>query len=156
MLRLTAIAFVTTVLGGSVALSGEHESAEAKKLQGEWQAVEIQAKGKTSTKDDGDVKNLRFVIKGDGITIPNPSEEGKERKQTFKVNAAKSPKEMDITSLDGQEKDKTAACIYKLDKDRLTICIPYFTENPSVRPTEFKAGANDGIMLITLERVKSK
>jgi len=156
MFRLTTIALVTLVFGGSAALSGERVNAEAKKLQGEWQAVEIQAKGKTSTKDDSEVKNLRFVIKGDGITIPHPSEEGKERKQTFKVNSAKSPKEIDITSLDGQEKDKTSACIYKLDKDRLTICIPYFTENPSVRPTEFKARANDGIMLITLERVKSK
>src|ERR1043166_3666123 len=156
MFRLTPIAFVTIVFGGSAGLSGERVSAEAKKLQGEWQAVEIQVKGKTSTKDDSDVKNLRFVIKGDGITIPHPSEEGKERKQTFKVNPAKSPMEIDITSLDGEEKNKTSACIYKLDKDRLTICIPYFTENPSVRPTEFKAGANDGIMLITLERVKSK
>ena len=71
------------------------------------------------------------MIQGDGITVPSPTRDGKERKQTFKLDPAKSPKEIDITSLDGQEKGKTAACIYKLEKDRLTICIPYFVEEAS-------------------------
>lgn len=36
------------------------------------------------------------------------------------------------------------------------ICMPYFVEDASVRPKEFKVGAKDGLMLITLERVKAK
>ena len=118
--------------------------------------MEVEVKGKKAAKDDAEVKTMRFVIKDDGITLPSPTGDGKDRKKTFKVDPTKSPKEIDITSLDGQEKDQTAACIYKLDKDRLTICIPYFTKDPSIRPKEFKAGADDGIMLITLERVKAK
>jgi hypothetical protein len=52
--------------------------------------------------------------------------------------------------------DTTAACIYRLEKEQLTICIPYFTKDPSKRPKEFKAEADDGLMLLTLERVKAK
>jgi RNA polymerase sigma-70 factor (ECF subfamily) len=141
---------------GTAARGADPAADEVKKLQGEWQAIEVEINGKKGTKDDADVKALRLVIKDDAMTLPSPVGDGKERKKTFKLDPSKSPKEIDITSLDGQEKDQTAACIYKLDGDRLTICMPYFTKDPSVRPKEFKAGANDGIMLITLERVKAK
>ena len=75
-----------------------------------------------------------------------------ERKKSFKLDPGKTPKEIDISSLDGS----TAACIYKLEKDRLTICMSYFTKGPSKRPTEFKTGAEDGLMVLTLEKVKAK
>ena len=113
---------------------------KAKKLQGEWRAVEVQAKGKKAAKDDAEVKHLRLVIKGDGITLPSPAGDGKDRKKTFKLDPARSPKEIDITSLDGEEKDQTAACIYSLEKDRLTICIPYFTKDPSARGQQLRPG----------------
>ena len=96
-------------------------------MQGEWQVVE--AKGKKVTKDDAEVKAMRFVIKDNELVV-RADGGGAERKKTFKLDPAKTPKEIDITSLDGQEKDTTAACIYKLEKDRLTICMPYFTKDP--------------------------
>jgi uncharacterized protein (TIGR03067 family) len=70
------------------------------------------------------------------------------------LDAAKSPKDIDITSPDGHENGQTAACLCNLEKDRLTICIPYFTKDPTARPKEFKA--DDGAMLLVLERVSSK
>lgn len=154
MNRVALIAMLA--LAGTVAHAANPAADEVKKLQGEWQAIEVEINGKKGTKDDADVKSLRLVIKGDAMTLPSPVGDGKERKKTFKLDPSKSPKEIDITSLDGQEKDQTAACIYKLDGDRLTICMPYFTKDPSARPKEFKAGADDGIMLIALERVKAK
>ena len=155
MPRLMFSAVLTFAVAAAVA-GADGPAEEAKKLHGEWQAVEVQVKGKTAAKGDAELKDIRLIIDGDGITLPSPVGDGKDRKKTFKLNPAKSPKEIDITSLDGQEKDQTAACIYKLEKDRLTICIPYFTQDPTVRPKEFKSGAEDGMMLITLERVKAK
>jgi uncharacterized protein (TIGR03067 family) len=148
---LATIALIASAVAGTVA-----RADDTKDLQGEWQAVEAQINGKKVTKDDDDAKNMRLIIKDNDLTIPSPKGDGKDRKKTFKLDASKSPKQIDITSLDGAEKDQTAACIYKLEKDRLTLCIPYFAKDPTVRPTEFKAGADDGIMLMTLERVKQK
>jgi RNA polymerase sigma-70 factor (ECF subfamily) len=96
----------------------------------------------------------RCAIKDSEMTFRDTDKPGRERKKTFKMDPSKAPKELDITSLDGQEKGMTAACIYRLDGHRLMICIPYFVKDPSVRPKEFKSGADDGLMLLTLERVK--
>jgi uncharacterized protein (TIGR03067 family) len=123
-----------------------------------WKIVEdpVDRGGTVLQSDDPAVTNMRLLFEGDRITLPDPTGGGKDRKKAFSVAPAKSPKAMDMASLDGQEKGQTAACIYKLDGDRLTICMPYFTADPSRRPTEFKAGGADGLMLITLERVKPR
>jgi uncharacterized protein (TIGR03067 family) len=151
MTRVVLVALFA--FAGPAARAADPAADELKKLQGEWQVVEIEAKGKKVDKDASEVKDMRFVIKDDALTV---GAGGAERKKAFKLDPTKTPKEIDITSLDGQEKDVTAACIYKFEKDKLTICIPYFTNDPSKRPKEFKAGADDGLMLITLEKVKAK
>ena len=153
MTRYSLIALF--VFAGAAARAADPVAEEVKKLQGDWQVVEVDAKGKKLGKDEDEVKNMRFVIKDDKLTVRPTNVEGVERKKTFKLDPSKTPKEIDFTSLDGQEKDMTAACIYKLEKDKLTVCMPYY-KDPSKRPKEFKAGADDGLMLITLERVKAK
>ena len=154
MLRITVITLFATTC--TVFRADDPADAEVGKWQGEWRAVEVEFCGKTLKKDDAEAKAMRFVVKDNGMTFSNTEKPGRERKQTFKLDPSKSPKELDLTSLDGQEKDKTAACIYKFDGDRLTICMPYFAKDVSVRPKEFKADANGDLMLLTLERVKGK
>ena len=148
---------VVLFLGAATVRADDKTGDEAKKLQGEWQVVEIQVRGKKLTKEnDAQTKDMEFVFKDDAMTARSQSS-GAERKKTFKLDPSKSPKVIDITSLDGHEKGKTAACIYKLEKDRLTICIPYFPPaDPSKRPTKFQSGADDGMMLLVLERVPKK
>jgi uncharacterized protein (TIGR03067 family) len=153
MTRLALVALFAFV--GAPVRAADPVADEVKKLQGEWQVVGIELKGKKLDKDDPEAKNMRVTIKDNELNALSVSN-GRERKKTFKLDPAKTPKELDLTSLDGQEKDTTAACIYKLDKDRLTLCIPYFTKDPTVRPKEFKSGADDGLMLLTLDRVKAK
>ena len=152
MTQFTLVAFFVCV--GVPVRAADPVADEVKKLQGEWQVIEVEARGKKATKDDAEVKGMQFVIRDNELVARANGRD--EREKTFKVDPAKAPKEIDVTSLDGQEKDTTAACIYKLEKDRLTICMPYFTKDPSKRPTEFKAGGDDGLMLITLERIKAK
>jgi len=151
MTRITVVALV--VLVGTTARGADPVADETKKLQGEWHVVGTDARGNKVGRDDPQIKDMRFTFKDSGLTVGFG---GAARKKSFKVDPGKSPKHIDITSLDGQEKDTTAACIYKLDGDRLTICIPYFSKDPTVRPKEFKAGADDGLMLVTLERAPVK
>jgi uncharacterized protein (TIGR03067 family) len=93
------------------------------------------------------------VFSGTDLTV---SRAGQDVKAAIKVDPTKTPKHLDLTALDGEEKGATAACSYKLDGDRLTLCIPYFSQDRTVRPKEFKAGADGGIMLLVLERRKEE
>jgi uncharacterized protein (TIGR03067 family) len=153
---MNRFALIALIFAVTAARAADPVDNKVKKLQGEWQAVEIEFKGKKADKDDTEVKNFRLVVDGDGIILLDPTGGGRDRKKTFKVDSTKTPAEIDMTSLDGQEKNQTAACIYKLVEDLLTICMPYFTKDPSVRPKEFKAGVDDGLLLLTLKRVKAK
>ena len=121
-------------------------------LQGVWKLVEIDSKGKKTT--DEEVSLMRFKIEKDHMEIYVEGKTGgRVRKKTFTLGASKSPKEIDITSLDGAEEGEVAACIYKLEKDKLTLCMPYWTKEINKRPKEFKASVDDGLMVMFLERV---
>ncbi|MDB5310216.1 MAG: hypothetical protein JWO38_4418 [Gemmataceae bacterium] len=97
---------------------------------------------------------MRVLIKGEELTFLAVNKGG-DRKTTFKLNPAKSPKQIDITSLDGQETGQTAACIYVLGKDQLTICMPFLID-PTLRPSEFKSTADNGLMVIVLVKLPAK
>ena len=75
----------------------------------------------------------------------------KEHKGTFKLDASKKPKQIDITPTDGDEKDKVIHGIYSLEKDELKICI---ARGDKERPTEFESKEGSGHMLVTLKRAK--
>jgi uncharacterized protein (TIGR03067 family) len=148
-----AAVFLMCIAPTSFALGDEVSSKQVKELEGEWRWVEVERDGEKATADD--VTSLRLVFNGDEITIKKSDGTGRERKKTFKLDSGKSPKAIDITSLDGQEQGKTQACIYSLDKVRLKICMPYApAKDPSERPAEFKTQAGDGLLLLVLERVK--
>ncbi len=128
---------------------------DAKLLEGEWRVVEIEVNGKRVVNDK--VIDLRMAFKGADMTIGGAGDGGGIRKKKFKRDPGKSPEAIDITSLDGQEKGQTAACIYSLEDGRLRLCMPYGpTKDPSVRPTEFKTKSGDGLMIFFLERVDTK
>ena len=156
MIRRTAVALLTLMFSVASLRSDDPKPIEdSKRLQGVWQAVELHAKGKKMARDTEEVKNFRFVFQGDELLMPVPGAPGGGRRKTFKLDPSKDLKEMDLLSLDGHEQGQTSACIYKIENDRLTLCMPYFKGNPGTRPKDFKAGAEDGQLLIVLERVES-
>jgi len=89
----------------------------------------------------------------ESVTVTFP--DGSQRKKTFTIDTINSPKTMDLLSHDGQEKGQAAACIYKVEPGRLTICLPYFTDIPNQRPREFKTTENDAVNIVFVyERLK--
>src|SRR5262249_34971013 len=121
MIPRTISLFVFCVLGTAVAGAGDAADKDAKELQGEWQAVSLEAQGQKAPAEE--VKKFRIAIKGDEITI-NP--DGENRKSKFKLDPSKSPKAIDLVPQDGPEKGATVAGIYALEKGQLRLCVPNY------------------------------
>jgi RNA polymerase sigma-70 factor (ECF subfamily) len=125
---------------------------DAKALQGEWLAVWIEADGKKVDADE--VAELRLTFRGQELTVGSADGQGRSRKSNFKLNPTRSPKEIDLISLDGQEKGQTTPGIYALDKGRLQICMP--RDAGGRRPKDFETRKGDGLLVLLLERVGAK
>ncbi|HEV3237824.1 MAG TPA: TIGR03067 domain-containing protein [Gemmataceae bacterium] len=120
---------------------------DKQKLQGTWKLIsfEVAGKGDDDTKDE----NRELVIDGDKITVKN---EGKEVEQeSFVLDPTKKPKNIEVTTLTGDDKNKKRLGIYELDGDNLKICID---EKGEARPAEFKTKEGGSQILVTLKRVK--
>jgi uncharacterized protein (TIGR03067 family) len=145
---------VALFLMTGVVVVGQEPKAASKDqeaLQGLWQAVELEFNGQKAPAEA--VKAFQVQIKGDQLVF-NPATDN--RKHTFVIDPAAKPRAMDLTPADGPAKGrKMPYAIYKLDGDKLTICLDK-EGTTGKRPAEFKAAAGDGFALITLERVKDK
>lgn len=131
----------------SVLATGEPMS-DMQKLQGEWQAVEVERSGEKASAERS--KQYSMIFKGKEIVFTTNVDQGKVE---FKIDPGKSPKQIDITALDGPLEGKTFAGIYSLDKDTLKICLPDgVVKAPDQRPNEFKTTEGSGRVLLKLRR----
>jgi uncharacterized protein (TIGR03067 family) len=139
-------------LMGVVARADEPNAAKDEEaLQGLWQAVELEHAGEKAPAEA--VMKFQVRIKGNKIVF-NPDTE--KREHTFALDPKTNPKAMDLTPSDGAAKGQKLPCaIYKLDGDKLTICIDK-EGKAGKRPAEFKTAAGDGFALLKFERVKEK
>jgi uncharacterized protein (TIGR03067 family) len=128
---------------GGTETKPERGPDDAKSLQGEWRVVDIERDGKSPPQDPTD---MVITFKGDEI-----SGEGVAAAK-YKLDPGKSPREIDITYLDGPRKNVTARCIYSVEKDELKLCYP---GSNGVRPKELKTKSGDGLLLLVLRRPQS-
>jgi uncharacterized protein (TIGR03067 family) len=120
-------------------------------LDGEWQATTHEVEGKARPAPE----TLRIVITGDELSIYLA--DGKANKSKFKLGGGEAPAAIDLTPDYGVFKGRACAGIYELDKDRLRICVIERDDrgrDPGTRPTAFKTEPRDGLVLLTLKRVK--
>ena len=128
-LAFTAVLFV---LAGSVFAGGDGQ------LEGTW----VAEKG-------GKKIELRFA-KGKFVgAFPG----GKTLKGTYKTDASKTPKQLDITfkETDPKVDGKTAECIYEVNGDTLKWAANDPTRG-TTRPEEFPVKDRPGIISLTLKR----
>ena len=143
------VAFLATIGIAAAALADDAADRKDKeKLQGTWMAVSGEKEGK----DDPEATKHALVFEGDKFSIKRGDKVIVQG--TFKVDASKSPKTMDIDITEGAEnvKNKTAQAIYALDGDDLTWCVaePGSGERPE------KLATKEGVkhLLVKLKRQK--
>lgn len=112
-------------------------------LQGEWKLVQYIDQGKDRTKD----REFRVHIEGNSLTIVTEKE---KQLATLVLDLKTEPKIIDLQWMD-KGKERLNRGLYKLEKDKLTICIGH---DGCERPKEFKSEKDDDIALIVLERVE--
>jgi uncharacterized protein (TIGR03067 family) len=101
------------------------EEADEKKLLGTWVGTSIESGGETTPirPDDADEAFFSFS-KGGKVTMKRPRFAGQSESQeegTFKINATKTPKEIDLIVPEEGGKQKIVAAIYQLDGDTLKM-----------------------------------
>lgn len=129
-MRLRFVFVPSLIALATVAGCDRSSTKDAEKLQGTW--IEV-----------GDENEARLTtIQGDVITTGNP--ERQKDKATFKLNASRNPKEIDVTT----ESGRVRRGIYALESDTWKIC---FNNAGGDRPISF---SGDGYRITVLMRQK--
>jgi uncharacterized protein (TIGR03067 family) len=111
-------------------------------FQGGWKLTRFaKLRRETPAKE---LEKGKVVIQGDNLIFTLA---GQNTKMTYSLDPKADPPAIDLKSENAP--GKVIRGIYKLEKDKLTIC---FGIEDSARPTEFKTGRDDSIMV--LERAK--
>jgi uncharacterized protein (TIGR03067 family) len=119
-----------------------------KELQGKWRAVEFQTGGNPVPKEV--LEKTRLEVKDDELTWHSGGTD--VRKSRIRLDPSKSPREIDITILDGPDKDSTFPGIYALEKGQLRLCYSHTND----RPKDFKTERGELRELVILEREKPR
>jgi uncharacterized protein (TIGR03067 family) len=143
MKRAVSVALLLALVAGA-----DEKKSDAKKdkdlLKGTWVISSMERGGKPNEKSIGD----KVTFDGDSLIVQGKDE---EHKGTYKLDATKKPKQIDVTPGDGPEKDKVLRGIYSLEKDELKICIAHDEQE---RPTAFESKEGSEVSLVTLKRDK--
>jgi uncharacterized protein (TIGR03067 family) len=123
---------------------------ELKKVQGRWKTTKLVYNGKDiDTQGKG---KIDLVFKGATASVEAGKDVKKEYARVqFTFDPSVKPASVDAEVLIGAQKGAKMEGIYKLQKDKLTICIKVVGMD---RPAKFESPAGESIALIVLEKVK--
>ena len=143
-MRLSPIWLVLALL---FSIFDSARAEEGDDLTGEWEVVAFLAEGQEFPKGKSPIAKLVFDNKK--LTMTG---EQKAKEFSYKLDAAKKPKHIDLIALSGPFKDKTSLAIYELSGDTLKLCI--FNKESKERPAEFKSEKGSSLGIITVKRIK--
>lgn len=128
-------------------VADEPKHADLVAMQGEWGCTLNIRNGQRQPDDVAET--LFRDVKDDVVTVSlfdKPLQ-----KSRIKLNPQASPKEMDVTMLDGPAKDKVSAAIYEFKDGQLYICV---APPGQPRPTSFesKPGSNTSLTVWKLNK----
>jgi uncharacterized protein (TIGR03067 family) len=125
----------------------KREKDDAARLQGSWVCDSGKVDGKEIAADMA--AKLRLELGKDRYTTRRGDSvlfEG-----TYKLDAGKSPKQIDIVATEGEHKGQAAQGIYRIDGDKHEIC---YTMPGNKRPTAFASEPGSKAFLIVWKRAK--
>jgi uncharacterized protein (TIGR03067 family) len=119
------------------------------KIQGVWETTAVEFNGRNLT-DDG-VK-LKLVFKGNTMSVDGDENIQKDyAKFTFKLDPSTSPKAIDMTVTEGNQKDTAIEGIYELKGDDLKMCFKVAGKD---RPAKFESPEGEQIAYVVMKRHK--
>jgi uncharacterized protein (TIGR03067 family) len=147
------LAFRTAVVltGVLAALHARAQDAkdDLKTLEGKWKPVAFERGGQALPLKDIPTGTVTFEVTG-RVTATLLGHEGEG---AFQVDATAKPKTIDLTHATGPDKEKKQFGIYKLEKDKLTVCVSPPGRSEKERPPLFATKDKDHVLFV-FERVK--
>ena len=143
-----------TILALSIALVADApkpvapDKAALAKLQGKWRLTAVAHGGKSVPAKE--LVNQTVEIK-DIRTTARDGDDVKDETKIVALEAKGKPSAIDFEMTSGDDKGKTLAGIWKLDGDKLTICVP---EPGKTRPKAFEGKEGTGHTLLVFEKMK--
>jgi uncharacterized protein (TIGR03067 family) len=115
-------------------------------IQGTWTMIFAATNGQQLPAES--IANIKLVMRDDKYTLFKEEDKVNDH-GTFKLDAGRSPRTIDITEDQGPNKGKTNRGIYVLDGDTFMVCynLPHME-----RPTEFTSRPNASIFLFIYKR----
>ena len=145
MRYLYGVIVIACLLRTAGATQDDTFKKELDSLQGVWQCVSFEEKGKALPEEQ--VKGLKLTFKG--YKASHAGKDGKAEQATIKIDPLKKPKTIDMILLGGPDKGKTVQGIYVIEGDTLTIC---GSQAGRERPTEFKGGKEVNLMVFKRDK----
>ena len=143
---MRAFALCSLFVFAMPAVADDKSDAEFKALVGKWDIVKSELGGMDVTEH---LKAMKFEIMAGGkyvAEIGNEKDEG-----AFTMDLGKTPKEMDVKSTGGPNKDKVIKAIYKLDGDTMVVC---YELGGGDRPAKFESKEKSMQLLTAYKRKK--
>jgi uncharacterized protein (TIGR03067 family) len=142
---------VLVVLATPLLVAGDDDDVrkELKALQGTWKAVALEAGGKPLPKEA--IPDFTFVIGADGKSTGKMAKS--EYSATITVNPKADPKTMDNVHESGAQKGKKQYAVYKLEGDKLTVCMTAPGRAEGDRPKNFNTQDTANVVFV-FERVR--
>ena len=126
------------------------DKASLAKLQGKWQLARVEFAGKSAPAKDLIAQTVEII---GNRTTARDGDDIKDETEIVALDAKSKPTAIDLKVIKGDDKDKTLAGIWKLDGDKLTVCVP---EAGKPRPKAFEAKEGTGHTLLVFEKMKKK
>src|SRR5436190_23449703 len=145
---LVVLAFAACLVGMAAIGKGE-APLDAKNIVGTWSCLSAVIDGQPLADDTA--RQLRLTLTADRYK----TERGEQVlfDSTYKINAAKSPAQIDMIGTEGELTGKAALGILKLDGDSLTMC---YVMPGKDRPAAFESQPQSGVFLVVWKRSQQK
>jgi RNA polymerase sigma factor (sigma-70 family) len=137
-----------TATGEGAAKKAESPAEDPDQLQGTWKIVQAEWTGHADLKRVGET----WVVTGNQVAVQR---EGPKVEYTFKLDRTTDPHHVDLAPTEKSEVGYHYRGIYRVEKDRLTICATVVRKGETsekVRPTAFATKTGDLRILWVLER----
>jgi uncharacterized protein (TIGR03067 family) len=143
--RLVLLASLLAVGRGAGAVSGDAVADELKRHQGTWAVTSSIYDGQPASEQI--IRSIKRIVHDNHVVWER---DGKRfAGTTIELDPAAEPKTIDVIPDGGRNRGERVLGIYKLDGDRLTICM---AAPGRPRPKEFQAGKGSGCTLRTFQR----